>query len=248
MYLSFDAIAQNFTLDDPDDLFTKKEKTVFETAVNYEAAFYNRIFTEKNIDFSQIKFTVTSSYLQYMYYLSQAGGAVHQNSAGVYFPAKQELVVCKDKKYKDTFLKTCFHEMSHAFLHLHTGEKSIPAWLNEGLAEYLEQMTFSSKKINQQISAYHLARVKTLIEIKEINLSEFVNWHYDKFSAASFTQEGYGYTIGYCMVLFMMQKDENQAITIIQNLAGSTSSIDVFDKYYEGGFAQFEKDFIAEFE
>jgi hypothetical protein len=50
------------------------------------------------------------------------------------------------------------------------------------------------------------------------------------------------------MVLFLMrQQGEERAFTIFRNLIGATSTIDVFDKYYEGGFAQFEKDFIAYF-
>jgi hypothetical protein len=89
--------------------------------------------------------------------------------------------------------------------------------------------------------------VKTLIELQEINLSEFVNWNYQKFAAESFTQEGYGYAVSYCIVLFLMQKDENRAIEIIRHLVGAASSTEIFDKYYSGGFAQFEVDFIEKY-
>jgi hypothetical protein len=50
------------------------------------------------------------------------------------------------------------------------------------------------------------------------------------------------------MVYFLMQqKNEAQVFEIFRNLIGAESTIDVFDSYYEGGFAQFEKDFMAYF-
>ncbi|MDR0230696.1 MAG: hypothetical protein LBI82_01065 [Dysgonamonadaceae bacterium] len=238
---------QNFKLDDPDNLFSKKEKTILENAINYEMDFFNRTFTNKIIDFSEINFTIIPNYMSYLLYQSKSGGVARQSS-GYYSHSKQELVICNDKKYKNSFLKTCFHELSHAFLHLHTDKKQIPAWFNEGLAEYLGKMTFSSKKITHKTDTYLLARVKTLIELREINLAEFVNWDYRKFATESFTQEGYGYAISYCMVLFLMQQqDETQTFTIFRDLIGTKSTINVFDNYYKGGFVQFEKDFIAYF-
>jgi hypothetical protein len=246
--LQFSSVwAQNkFQLDDLENHFSKKEKIAFERAVEYEMTFYNRIFHEQDINFSEIKFTVVPNFLQFMLYQSQSG-SIHQNSSGFYAPSRQELVVCKDEKFKDSFLKTCFHKISHAFLHLHAGKESIPAWLNEGLAVYLENMTYSAKKITHQTNKYSLVRVKTLIELKDLNLSEFVNWDYGKFATTSFSQEGYGYATGYCMVLFLMQKDEEKAIAIFNGLLDSKTSTEIFDKYYNGGFAQFEKDFVAEY-
>jgi hypothetical protein len=42
-----------------------------------------------------------------------------------------------------------------------------------------------------------------------------------------------------------MKQSEKQAVTIFGNLIGSHSSVEVFDLQYAGGFAQFEKDFMA---
>jgi hypothetical protein len=47
------------------------------------------------------------------------------------------------------------------------------------------------------------------------------------------------------MVLFLMQQKEEQAITIFSNLIGAHSAAEIFDRHYTGGFAQFEKDFMA---
>jgi hypothetical protein len=132
-------------------------------------------------------------------------------------------------------------------LYLHVGEKYVPAWLIEGLATYHERMTYDKRRIRHQIDRFYTARVKTLIQLNEIDLAEFVSWDYQKFSRESFTQEGFGYAIAYCMVLFLMQQCENMAFTIFRNLVNGYSTVEVFDKIYNGGFSQFEKDFIARF-
>jgi hypothetical protein len=238
---------ENVKIQDPGKYFSKKERQTFERAISYEAAFYNCIFPDKKIDFSDIKFTVIPSQIEFVLYLRRLGAAAHINSLGVYFPSTRELVVCSDKKFKGNFVKVSCHELSHAFLHLHSGDKNIPAWLNEGLAVYFEEMKFGKKTAKQRVRNHSIARVKTLIELKDLNLSEFVAWDYQKFSNESFTQEGYGYAVSYCMVLFLMQRSEDNAITIFRTLIGEQTTIEVFNNHYANGFAQFEKDFTEYF-
>jgi hypothetical protein len=238
---------EDVKIQDPENHLSKKEKQTFERAVNYEAAFYNRIFSDRKIDFSDIKFTIIHNYIGYVVYLQELGAAIHKDSPGIYFPSTRELVVCSDKRFKKSFIKIACHELSHAFLHLHSDNRNIPAWLNEGLAVYLQEMTFDSKKIKQRVNTQNIARVKTLIELKDLNLSEFMTWNYRKFSIESFAQEGYGYAVGYCMTLFLMQHDEDNAIAIFRNLVGKQTAKEVFDEYYTGGFEQFEKDFMEYF-
>jgi hypothetical protein len=227
---------EEFKIQDPEKHFSKKEKQIFEKAINYEAAFYNRIFPDTKKDFSDIKFTVVPDQISYALYLGNLGCTFHNNSAGIYFTSARELVVCTSKKIRGSFVNTSCHELSHAFLHLHSGYKTIPAWLNEGLAVYLQAMTYDKKKITQRIDQRSVARVKTLIELKDLDLSDFITWNYQKFSVESFSQEGNGYAIGYCMVLFLMQRDEDNAITIFRNLIGEQTSKEIFDNSYTGGF------------
>ncbi|MDR2057489.1 MAG: DUF1570 domain-containing protein [Dysgonamonadaceae bacterium] len=239
------AAQENLKFIDNENLLTKKETACLEKAIQYEADFFNRLFLDKTVDLSAIKFTVATGFMEFINVQAQAG-ALHANASGFFSSRDSTLVVLKNKKSKSNgFLSTCYHELSHAFLHLHVGDKYIPAWFNEGLAEYLDQMTFDKKKIVHRVNNYGVMRVKTLIELKDLNLSEFVEWNYQTFSQKSFTQEGYGYAAGYCMVLFLMQQNEERAITIFSNLIGARSTKEVFDRRYAGGFAQFEKDFIA---
>ena len=235
---------QAYQIQDPEKHLSKKEKQTVERAVNYQTAFYNRIFPDKKVDFSDIKFTVIPNQIEFTLYVNKSGGIVPRNSPGIYIPASHELVVCTSKTYRGSFISILCHEMSHAFLHVYSGNQNIPAWLNEGLAVYLQEMTYDKNIITQRVNRRYVARVKTLIELNDLNLSDFVTWDYRKFSTESFSQEGNGYAIGYCMALFMMQQDENNAITIFRNLIGEHSSRAVFDNCYSGGFAQFEKDFM----
>ncbi|MCL2651949.1 MAG: hypothetical protein FWD60_13140 [Candidatus Azobacteroides sp.] len=243
--LAISAPAQKINFIDPDNLLTKKENLSLEKALQYESDFFNRLFSNETVNMQDIRFIVVSNYLAFMN-LQSKYGVVHVNSSGFFAPKDSTLVVFKDKKSEvNNFLPICYHEFSHAFLRLHTGDKYIPVWLNEGLADYLKQMTYDKNKITQQINNYSITRVKTLIDIKDLNLSEFVNWSYDKFSTESFTQEGYGYAVGYNIVLFLMQQQgEDKSFVIFRNLIGAHSTIEVLDKYYPGGFSQFEKNFV----
>ena len=243
LFFFFTASAEEIKIQDPENHLSKKEKQIFERAVNYATAFYNRIFLDRKVDFSDINFTIIPDHIAFVLYLNNLGIAAPLNSPGIYVSSAHELVVCTDKKFKGSFINIACHELSHAFLHIHSGNKVIPAWLNEGLASYLQEMTYDKKIITQRVNRRSVARVKTLIELKDLNLPDFVTWNYQKFSAESFTQEGYGYAVGYCMVLFLMQQDENNAITIFKKLVGEQTAKEIFDNCYTGGFEQFEEDF-----
>jgi len=241
-------LAQEKDIISIENMLTKKENIALERALHYKSDFFNRLFSEKTVNSSEIKFVVANNYGEYIYIQSKYG-YVKPNSYGFFSGKDNTIVVLKYKKDENpkNFMQTCYHELSHAFLHLHIGDNYIPAWFIEGLAIYHAQMTYDKNKITQRINSYYVKRVKTLIHLKEINLTEFVNWDYQKFSIESFSQEGYGYAIGYCIILFLIQQNEDEAFTIFRRLVNAYSVTEVFDKYYSGGFSQFEKDFLEHY-
>jgi len=245
--LAVDLWAQGIKCIDAENLLTKKENLTLEKALQYEADFFNRLFPDKTVNLSDIQLTVATNYAEFISIQSKYG-VLHAYASGFFSPKDSVLVVLKDKKSKvNRFLPICYHELSHAFLHLHKNDKYLPAWFDEGLADYLEQMTYDKSKITQRINKQSVIRVKTLIDLRDLNLAEFVNWSYQKFSTESFAQEGYGYAVAYCMTLFLMQQGEDKAFAIFRNLLDARSTIEVFDKHYLGGFSQFETDFIRYF-
>ncbi len=228
---------------DTDGLILSKERRILEKSIEYEASFFSSIFPERKVNIAEIKFFVAANFLEFVRVQAKFSSSIHAWSSGFFSPKDTTLVVYKDKKMSSAdFLSTCYHELSHAFLSLYTPQYT-PPWFNEGLAEYLQCMTFGKNEIVQQVNRYNINRVKTLIELKDLNLLEFVQWDYQKFSTESFSQESYGYAVAYSMVLFLMQKDGTKALEIFRNLVGKYSSVEMFDHYYDGGFANFEKEF-----
>ena len=245
IFLYFPIFAQENIFSDIDKYFSKKEKTTFENALEYQNAFYKKILPDSVIDFSKIKVSVITDNRMY-----ELRSLVRKNSPGFYSSFDHRLIIFKVEKTKNAFMETIFHELSHALLHLYSDTIffDIPSWLNEGLADYLEGMTYNSKKIVHKENTHWIARVKTLIELRDFDFVEFVDWDYKKFSKESFSQEGYGYAVAYCMVLFLIKKDENTAYSLFRSLIEEQKpTTEIFDKYYGGGFAQFEKDFIKKY-
>lgn len=236
---------QNLNIDDRKNLLTKKENMALEKAIEYNSDFFNRLFPPKTINSSDINIVFSGSFMEYMYIQSEYV-LPKINSSGFFSSKDSTVVILKEKDTKD-FLQTCYHELSHAFLHIYTDNDYIPAWFIEGLGTYQEQLTYHKNEITHTANKYYIARVKTLIELQDIDLDEFVKWDYEKFSRESFSQEGYGYAISYCMVLLLMRQSEDVAFSIFRNLRNEYSTSEIFDKYYAGGFSQFEKDFIEYF-
>ena len=236
------AFAQVENVNGIDKYFSKNEKTAFERALVHQNTFYNRIFPDLVVDFSELQIFVTND-------VNELGNIIIQKKiSGYYSSSDRKLVICKTEKFKDTYLQTAFHELSHALLHLYSDDRfdQIHPWLNEGLASYLQEMTYRSKKITHKKNNYMIARVQTLLSMRDIDLVDFVNWNHQRFAKESFSQEGYGYAVSYCMALLLMtNKDEKSTYSLFRILIEEDiSTIEAFDKYYEGGFSQFEKDFV----
>ena len=240
LFLPLIVFAQEKNFPDIDKYFSKKEKATFDCALEYQNVFYNKIFPEVIVDFSEIQISVIGEFSNIL---------LQKKSSGYYSSFYRELVIFKAPQYKNTFMRTTFHELSHALLHLYSGDQfdHIPPWLNEGLADYLAGMTYSSKKIIHKKNNYRITRLKTLIELRDLDLADFANWNHQKFTKESFSQEGYGYAVGYCMVCFLINKEEKDIYSLFRLLIekdNDKSTTEIFDNHYEGGFLQFQRDFF----
>jgi uncharacterized protein YjaZ len=244
LFFPLPVFAQGKNFPDIDKYFSKKEKETFEYALEYQNAFFTKIFPDTIVGFSEIQISVTTD-------VKELGDILLQKKAsGYYSSSDRKLVIFKTEKFKNTFLKTTFHELNHALLHRYSGFQFnlVPPWLVEGLAEYLAGMSYGSKKNIHKTNDYLIVRIKTLIELRDLDLVDCVNWEHSKFTKESFSQDGYGYAVGYCIVLFLMKKDEKFAYSLFRSLIEENmSTTEVFDKYYKGGFSQFVKDFITNY-
>ena len=149
----------------------------------------------------------------------------------------------RGEKTDERFLETAYHEMSHAMIRAKM--QSPPVWLNEGLATWFGYMKVGSKSIRPEPYRYYLDRVKTLIEIGDLDLKDFLTWDNAKFGKVSFSQDGYGYAVAYCMISLLFKNNEAALYGIIREVTGGKSSLAAFDTCYPGGFSVFEKEFLA---
>ena len=231
---------QMTSITDTDKTLNKNEQKNLERMIEYEIGFFNRIFLDKPYIKLDAEIIVFSNYAAYLAYQHEIGKTVRIRSAGFYSGEKRQIVICKDQ-FEKSFLNTCYHELSHFFL----AERTIyaPIWLNEGIATYMDGVKISSKDIKHEIGRYFVSRVKTGIQLRDINLREFVSWSGREFSEVSFSHDGYGYAIAHCMIYLMMDNEE-VAFNIMRAICNDkATTIEAFDLHYAGGFDQFEKDF-----
>jgi len=230
-----------YSITDENSVLTTKEKNLLEKVIDFELAFYVKVFPEKEIKKTDVKLNIFTDYTAYLIYQKEQSGQTRHGSMGFYSSKNKEAVVCKAKQEK-RFLETCYHELSHFFVN--TYFKSVPQWLNEGLAEYFENSKVTSKGVISEKNNIKIARVKTMIDTRDIDLKDFLNWDRAKFYKVSFSQDGYGYALGYSIVRFLMNQDENLVIGLIREISEGKKPIESIEAVYNGGFYQFEQDFL----
>lgn len=240
LLLSFSTLQAQYAINDSDGILNKKEKVSLEQAIGYQLDFYNKVMSDSAIRLRDVKLNIYAEYSAYLIYQKEQTKNTHHRSMGFYSPKNKEAVVCKAKNEKN-FLPTCYHELSHFFVNTYFG--SVPTWLNEGLAVYFEKVKVG-KVVKHEVSRNHVMRVKTMIDINDIDLTDFVSWGYNIFYKRSFSHESYGYALGYSMVQYLMQKEENLVIDLIRKIKEGKTSYEALDVIYEGGFISFEKDFL----
>ena len=241
-FLCINAFSQQLAINDSEKVLSNSEKDFIENAVAYEIKFYNQIFPQDTFLLTDVSFNIFKKYEQYLAYQAHVKGSAHYRSLGYYSFTEKEIVVCKEKQPQGQFLKTCSHELSHFLL---MQRMNTPIWLNEGLATYFGNMKFSSKNATHDKNKYMIARIKTMIDLRDIDLPDFVTWDHEKFGKMSFSNDNYGYAISYGIIFFLMNKNEDLTMNIIREIGKNQSTADAFDTCYTGGFAQFEKDFIV---
>ncbi|MBD8387811.1 DUF1570 domain-containing protein [Dysgonomonas sp. BGC7] len=229
-----------YSIQDTDGVLNKKEAASLEQIIAYQLEFYNKVLPESSIKPTDVRLNIYSNYSAYLMYQKEQMKTTLHRSMGFYSSKNKEAVVCKDKHEKE-FLSTCYHELSHFFVNTYFG--SVPIWLNEGIAVYFGNMK-PGKSVNHQVVKTYILRVKTMIDLRDIDLNDFLSWNRNKFYERSFSHESYGYALGYSIVQYLMQKDEKSVVSLIREIKNGKDSKEAIDIVYEGGFSSFEKDFM----
>lgn len=226
-----------------DDILTKKERKKLEQAIDYQLRFYTTVFPDKELKASSVNIIIHTNPVSYYNKQRKVTGRTIENSFGFYSASTKEVVVLKDKKRTGNSMQIFYHEVSHFFIN--TYSTSIPVWLNEGLATYFEHIKIGSKKVEPRRNKLFFARVKTMIDTHDLDLSDFMVWNHQKFNTMSFSHDSYGYALGHSLVWFMMEKEPHLMVTYMQALENNTLGQEAIETLYEGGFKKFEQDFVA---
>lgn len=236
-------VSGQYAIKDDSKVLTAKERGVLEKAIDYQIDFYSNILPDSVvIKKTDVSLNIYTDYASFLLYQKEQMGRTLIHSKAFYSSKNKEAVVCKDKN-EERFLESCYHELSHFFVN--TYFKSIPVWANEGLAVYFENVNISNKGIKHRKVNRYRTRVKTMIDTRDIDLKDFVTWTGKKFTEVSFSHDSYGYALGYSMILFLMEKDKDFVVKLLQQLNDKKSSAEAIDSFYEGGFDAFEKDFLS---
>jgi len=237
-FLAATTLAQSYELKNLGALYPKKDSIQMDRMIKYEINFYKKF---SDFDSIGINLRIFDNPTPYYLYQKQA---IHlfDKTSGFYSSKINEEVVLRKK---DTpYLPIFYHEISHYFLHKIITRKT-PHWLNEGLAKYFEETKINKKEIKHEITEYEIGRIKTMIEIKDIDLKTFFIWDPSEFMKKEFTDDSYTYILSHGIVYFLITKDFEQFKQLVLKIKAGSSSEDAFNTTYKGGFKQFESDFLT---
>lgn len=240
IFISSNLFTQNIIFKNIGAPISKKDSIKIIDMIYAEMNFYNKIYS---IDSAYIKLNIYDDKSAYEEVRSKyrmkgvAGG-------GFFRSEDTTCYVLRNKNRERGYLPIVYHEMSHYFTR-RIINKTPPIWLTEGLSEYFEYSEMKKKRLTHYLSEYVKGRIKTMIEIKEIDLKKHIALSYHDFMKRQITDENYSYTLSHGIVYFLIEKDFEQFKTIVLKIKDGSSSYDAIQETYSGGFVQFERDFIA---
>lgn len=236
LFIATNINASNIIFENLGTKLSKKDSSKIDIIIKHEQMFYAELC---NIDSIHIKLNIFTDKTAYALYSRGKGYPADKYTGGVYFSKTKECIVLK--KNEDDYLPIVYHEISHYFTHLFYDK--CPRWLNEGLAEYFEQCTIKKKEIKHEMTEYEIGRIKTMIQIDDINFSEFFSWTNSEFMKKQSTDDMYAYILSHGIVYFLLEKDKNIFKDILLCIKSGHKGDEAIDKFYPGGFTAFNKDF-----
>ncbi len=185
----------NFEIEDS----TKEE---IELGIQMMVKIYKNVFdldVPKNF---QIKFQLFGDRSDYIKYRDEKSSS---NSAVGYYSLRRKETVIR-KRCDCCFIKTVYHEASHAIMHEHLWH---PKWLQEGIAEYFEMMEVDDDKGVIGFSPdRNRACQEWLQEGQLMPLADFFSLSKSQFKK----QESKMRTFAWSFVYFLMSSEKGQSI------------------------------------
>lgn len=194
----------------------------------------------------ELNIRIFESRNDYQHYARSVSGERIANAGGFYSPRTNEAVTFKQSSDEET-LAVSRHEAVHVIVNGLMGRT--PTWLNEGLAEYFEQI-----KVSGQFSQVEVNQAWLRLAREAINngypqsLTDYLNVEGNDWYENS---QHVHYALAWSLTYFLMSSDNGRQIistfmqTLADNYCMSVNSSALLSHSYPGGINQLENDFFS---
>jgi len=173
----------------------------------------------------------------------RSNGKADNFIAGYFQPGEDVnyITLSTEGEDNDTF-ETIFHEYVHFILDTNFGRSDIPAWFNEGLAEYYS--TFRVEGDRKIILGYPaLDRSRLLAQSKLIPLSDLFNVSNRGLHTNSDRLVGVFYAEAWALIHYLMLTDKGDSLSaFVTELRKNTPPQTAFKNVFKTDYADMEKD------
>lgn len=204
---------------------------------NYENSFYSQVGITDSVHIRLRTFKSENSFIAYL--KSHSKDNISYLSGGLFNGQSEEMWIPKSSSY----LPVVYHELSHYFFQKQF--RRSPGWLNEGLAKYFEYTKIKGNKVSHPLSESEARYIKSMLEMKEIELKKLITISGKDVARKSLTNDGFIHKVGYGIVFMFIEKHAAEFTELLKKIKNGADSFDAIQETYPGGFAQFENDFNA---
>jgi len=223
--------------------YATKEKT--ERAIRTMRRIFLNAMGMKLSTLDQFTIKVFGERNEFNTYQRQYYSGAIENASGVYSSKLKEAIVWKNSSVK-RMLKVLTHEMSHALFDIEFEHR--PLWLNEGIAEYVEELDVFSQTVYVRPNKYWKNQLRQRYRNGALPpLKEFLSWDWRGWRKFDHQTQGMGYAMGWsiCFMLMDTRNDATYMKSLISDLhkhKALFNSVQSINGFYPGGIDAFQAD------
>ncbi len=211
---------------------TKEEYIFLQKGLNFQLNFFYQVFDSAITN--KISATVFSTEKQY-----HTVAKLHKtrHTLGFYDPDGDRLYLFRQANFNNIFQ----HELSHGLF-----DKYCPTyygWVDEGIAEFFEHVSFDSSQYHFNIPESVIADVKKLLS-DNFQLKKFLSLNYSEWKSLPVNDR---YNMAWAVTFFMIRSDMDVFTNILQALCDGSDLIEAVEQHYPAGFTMFEADLRSMF-
>lgn len=207
---------------------------------SFRILFANTQF-DSSIPTNVVVFKSTSSYRPFK--PKRADGKIDDFVAGYFQPGKDVNYITLSTDGDETYkYQIIFHEYMHFILNTNFGKSTIPAWFNEGLAEYYETFEIEAdQKVKlgmfQQRHIDNLSRTKLMPLDTLFNISNYQLHQQGSHSRSIF------YSQSWALIHYLFQTGKNEGLgKFLNSLINNVKPEEAFQNAFQMNYATMEKE------